>query len=216
MAQSGCIQQARWQFLGETNLTIEIDRETILKSMAMFTGGGWTIGDDLCITVVGDVGVKRGKVLPGPGLPVVFDTVYGSFDLGNQHNLKNLEGCPRKVVVDFGVIAPNLESLEGGPQEVGGYYRVRSNSLTSLVGLPTNKPPIQTRLSITPHVGLLSLLDYHGKILWGYPTEFGGISNKRLVAAVRIISEWQGKGADRAIECAAELANADCKENARW
>lgn len=193
-----------------------MDKETILRSIQLFTGGGWTIGEDLRITVVGDVGVKRGKVLPGPGLPVVFLTVYGSFDLGNQHNLKNLEGCPRKVVVDFEVIAPNLESLEGGPQEVGGYYRVRSNSLTSLAGLPTNKPPIQTRLSITPHVGLLSLLDYHGKILWGYPTEFGGTSNKRLVAAVRIISEWQGKGADRALECAAELANADCKENARW
>ena len=215
MAQSGCIQQARQQFLGGTNLTIDADRETILKSMAMFTGGAWTIYEDLQVNVRGDVGVKRGTFLPGPGLPVVFGTVTGSFDLETQPHLKTLEGCPWRVVKDFEVLAPNLESLEGGPREVGKWYRVRSNRLTSLVGLPT-KPPVLTRLSITPHLGLLSLLEYQGKIVWGYPTDFGGISNKRLVAAVEVITKWQGRGQAHALECAAELAAVDCKGNAVW
>lgn len=215
MAQSRCIQQARRQFLGGTNLTIDTDREPILKSMAMFTGGEWTIDADLQVNVRGDVGIKRGTFLPGPGLPVAFGTVTGSFDLGTQPHLKTLEGCPWRAGKDFEVVAPNLESLEGGPREVGEWYRVRSNRLTSLAGLPT-KPPLQTRLTITPHLGLLSLLEYKGKVLWGFATEFGGLSNKQMVAAVRIITEWQGRGAEGALECAAELANADCKENARW
>lgn len=196
-------------------MTTAMDKETILRSIQLFTGGGWTIDEDLRVNVRGDVGVKRGRLLAGPGLPVAFGTVTGSFDLETQPHLKTLEGCPQRVGKDFEVIAPNLESLEGGPREVGEWYRVRSNRLTSLAGLPTN-PPINTRLTITPHVGLLSLLEYKGKVLWGYATEFGGISNKRMVAAVRIITEWQGRGAERAFECAAELANADCKENARW
>lgn len=68
----------------------------------------------------------------------VWDTVDGCFDCSSCHDLKSLEGSPRKVHDTFNCQnCSSIKSLEGSPEEVNGSFLCCfCDSLTTLKGVP--------------------------------------------------------------------------------
>ena len=85
----------------------------------------------------GDLQIYDKDIIDGH-LPVKFTEVMGCFDISHLKRLTTLEGCPKKVTVDFDVSeCPNIISLQGAPEYVGGDYDCSScKKLTSLKGMP--------------------------------------------------------------------------------
>lgn len=93
--------------------------------------GSFNLGDGLLETLVG-----------GPSY------VGDRFDIRNNKNLKNLDGCPDKIGEHFYCSGCSIESLEGGPSIIGNSgvtfghltsqfsYSCSHNNLKSLSGCP--------------------------------------------------------------------------------
>lgn len=85
----------------------------------------------------GDIQIYDKDVINGH-LPVKFTEIIGSFGISQLKKLTTLEGCPKKVTIDFDCHGcTNLTSLQGGPTYVGGNYDCSAcKKLTSLKGMP--------------------------------------------------------------------------------
>ena len=93
---------------------------------------GYSISDDLYITVKGNVNLK-GR-LERKILPVKFKEVDGYFDI-SDNELINLEGCPIKVGNFFNCSLNNLTSLFHSPKRVGN-FDCSNNKLVNLSYCP--------------------------------------------------------------------------------
>ena len=130
-------------------------------------------------------------------------TVGGSFWV-NNNLLTSLEGAPQEVGSHFWCYSNLLKNLKGGPTSVGKQYDCDSNPLESLEGIPhsLNGPFV---CEYQKNLPLLRMLNAQKIELLMAPT-----------AVQTILDKYAGQGQKGALACAAELADAGFKENARW
>ena len=149
--------------------------------------------------------------------------VGGDFNCDNNQ-LQSLEHCPKSVGANFSCMTNELSSLEhvpekvrglfcmenklvslhGAPKKITGELRAWGNQLESLEGMPTEVGILW--IDYSPTLPLLRCLN--AKKMWQgtrWPREVWDILQKYL-----------GQGQSGAIACAAELAAARFKSNARW
>ena len=157
-------------------------------------------------------------------LPVQFGHVTARFGC-SASRLETLVGAPHTVGKEFSCSKNKLTSLEGAPRSVGGGFWCAHNYLTNLVGAPDhvggslqcNGNPLksldgipkvlkdQIWLDYDGHLPLLRLLETTAFVLSFAPDKVKNILNK-----------YAGQGQSAALACAAELADAGYKDNARW
>jgi len=213
-----------------------VDQNKIMALLKQhFTvAGDITIDDQGRITVKGSVWLNTTSVIP-PEIKFLEVTEYfrcnnnpqltslvGSPDIvGNgflcdkNPQLTSLEGGPLKVGGGFVCSGnPQLKSLKGAPLTVGGnFYCFKSPRLQSLDHLPaeipgrfvitwTKKLPLLRALVAKEGVGFLK-------------AEFNPQKGEAVKVAA-IINRYRGQGQSAVIICAAELAAAGFKANARW
>ena len=147
-------------------------------------------------------------------LPVHFDHVAGDFSV-EAKGLTTLEGCPRTVGGQFFASYNRIKDLIGGPDHVGKRYVVRyCEQLESLDGLATHigqhfaviykKDLPLLRSLVSPRIEL----DRPQYETWE------SVHQRRQVE--QILRSYAGQGQSGALACAAELADAGFKGNARW
>lgn len=135
--------------------------------------GTYKINDDLTIDV--DGGVKW-NMSNHRNLPVKFNKVSGFFNISN-HKLTSLIGSPKECG-SFNCIDNNLKNLEGSPEIVKLNFYCGENPFTNLIGAPKS---IGDRIYITSIKDSSSPLN---KLLIGLPYTLniekiiGGISNE--------------------------------------
>ena len=147
------------------------------------------IDDQGQITVDGNVTLKPTSVIPAE---IRFLEVTGQFVCSNNPQLRSLKGAPHSVGLGFYCVDnPQLESLDGLSQTIGA-----SLWITYTKTLPL----------------LRALVPTGGVVFWEGRSQSAGDAVK--VAA--IINQYRGQGQSAVIICAAELAAAGFKANARW
>jgi hypothetical protein len=137
--------------------------------------------------------------------PVQFGNVSGNFNC-YRNNLTTLEGAPTSVGGGFNCYDNQLTTLEGAPRSIGGDFICNDNQLTTLEGAPISVGD-NFNCSYNNSLPLLRLLLIKDvKQLFFYP-------NNDIVE--NILNKYLGKGKAGALQCAAELAKAGFKGNAR-
>ena len=157
------------------------------------------------VNVDGDVQLNK----PVDQMPIKFDSCTGKFLCMNQ-KLTTLQGAPHHVGGDFSCSYNLLHDLEGAPKTVQGNFYCFDNRFTSLNGAPDH---IQRGMmcDYSDHLPLLRTLNSKG------PIKLVSASEKPVPEQVRqILNRYAGQGQQGALACAAELADAGFKGNARW
>ena len=138
-------------------------------------------------------------------LPVKFNKVSGGFRC-NNNQLTSLQGAPTSVGGSFYCAGNKLTTLEGAPQSVSGDFYCAGNKLTTLEGVPQSVSG-DFYCEYDSSLPLLRLLF---------------IKNLKLIRinnapkdVVNYLNKYIGKGPGGALACAAELARAGFKGNAR-
>ncbi len=187
-----------------------VDQKRIQSLLEKHFGyhGTVTIDDEGLITVEGDVTLKKRHVIPPE---IKFLRVGGSFDCSNSP-ISSLLGCPQIVDHSFYCANTPITSLEHAPKNVGISFVCVNTSLTSLDGLPQFIPGL-LGLTYRPQLPLLRALVAQKGVQF---------MNKRKIQTgdaakvAKILNRYRGQGQSGAIACAAELASAGFKANARW
>lgn len=115
-----------------------IEKSEIISWLDKMEVKNFTINDDMIVDVKGDVILSKKELLY---IPIKFGIVYGDF-LIESNFLKNLIGCPKKVMGVFSCNRNRLISLEGCPDFVGKDFYCCENKLESL-----NFCPIEVKSS---------------------------------------------------------------------
>lgn len=89
-----------------------------------------------CSDIIDDK--ERNKFLMIKKLPVCFNKIEQSFEVGGFRYLKSLEGFPNYVGGNFYCGACEIESLEHGPQYVGRQYEISETWIKNLEYCPTD------------------------------------------------------------------------------
>lgn len=175
--------------------------------------GKVSIDENYQISVTGDVRLKKAGVIPPE---IQFLEVTGNFECRDNPRIQSLKGAPR-IVGGWLICEDNsqLESLEGGPKSVGQSAWLPNNPLlTTLDHLPEHIGGLVT-VTYTKTLPLLrTLVAKQGvNFVEGY--------NRRYEippppAVVMILNRYKGQGQSAVVACAAALAEAGFKANARW
>lgn len=170
-------------------------------------------------------------------IPIPMGVVTGHFDCG-ERALTSLENAPLTVMGNFDCHGNYLKSLEGGPTSVGssslggGTYSCSYNFLKNFEGAPKEfsgyfvgvgqmgtalesidgLPPDARMVEITyqKDLPLLKLLKQKRTNVRTH------ITGERMDLLSDILEKYAGQGQSAALVCAAELADAGYKDNARW
>lgn len=139
-------------------------------------------------------------------------TIGGSLKC-RENSLTTLEFCPAHVKGAFNVNHNNLlTTLEHGPQQVDGDYSIAGcYALQDLDHLPNRGSFI--RLSYKTNFALLRCLNFDRVEIFD---QFNILNEQQYDSINRILNQHAGQGQQGALACAAELADAGFKENARW
>lgn len=200
-----------------------VDKEKTLKSLRHFfkVTGTASVDDQNKVSVAGSIELKNRYV---ELLPVQFLEVTGDF-LCVHNTLTSLKGAPVEVGGKTSFWNNRLTSLEFCPQKLNGGFNCGANRLSNLLGVPqtvkqlaceqnpleslTGLPPVLDKLELdySPHLPLLRVLGAK-TVLWSIPYPPRDLEE--------IIDRYAGQGQSGAIACAAELAEAGFKANARW
>jgi hypothetical protein len=154
-------------------------------------------------SVGGDFYCQYNKLTTLEGAP----TSVGSVFYCNNNQLITLQGAPSSVGGSFSCSGNNLTTLEGAPKSVGGDFYCHYNKLTTLKGAPSSVGSV-FYCAYNDNLPLLRLLLIKNinKI------EFLKINN---IIVENILNKYLGQGKAGALQCAAELAKAGFKGNAR-
>lgn len=176
------------------------------------------VDDNGLLNVMGDVVVKmewttnQSVGLPEGKIPVAFGTVSGTFSVART-NLRSLKGAPVSVGRICWIGDNPLTSLEGGPQHI--HHLLIIDELPLLSSLDGFPPHCNTcRFTWTEHLPLLRLIQAKKLIL--DLNQQSMLPNSKPKRCFEILNRHAGQGEAGAFACGAELANIDCKENARW
>jgi hypothetical protein len=138
-------------------------------------------------------------------LPLKFGKVTMTFDIDECH-LNTLEGCPYHVGGHFVARINRLKDLKGAPLHVGKDIYLWGNPLASLEGFPNH---VYTAImGYSSSLPLLRLLNAT-HVLWHMTAP----APEQLDF---ILEKYKGQGRKGSLACAAELARAGFKANARW
>ncbi len=174
-----------------------------------YMGGGKQLGVQFG-KVMGDFYCQNRKLTTLKGSPAWVERVFYCYN--NQ--LTSLAHAPAHVGRGFSCDANLLTDLTLGPEYVGGTYSCSGNPLQSLEGISTQGLS-RFVTDYTPRVPLLRSL-YSQSIKFtkeqSLPTSFWPQINQVSF----IMNKYAGQGKAGVIKCAAELAKAGFKENARW
>jgi hypothetical protein len=164
---------------------------------------------DGIVNVSGDIELKNTRIIKI--LPVKFGEVSGSFRC-ERNNLGTLEGCPTIVGSHFSCGYNRLNVLNHGPKEVGKNYNFYGNNIFTLDGLPNYAGGVM-KFDYFDTSPLLKILFVKGIRL----IELIGVDNNQSEAdqVSSIVNKYLGKGKAGALQCAAELAKAGFKGNAK-
>lgn len=175
--------------------------------------GKVTIDENYKISVTGDVKLKKAGVISPE---IQFLEVTGNFECRDNPRIQSLRGAPQ--IVGSWLICdnnPELTSLEGGPKSVGNWVWLVSNpQLATLDHFPEH---IGGRVTVT-YTKTLPLLR---TLVAKQGVSFAEGHNRRYempppAAVVEILNRYKGQGQSAAVACAAALAEAGFKANARW
>jgi hypothetical protein len=180
----------------------------------MSSGSKVEISEQGLVSVVGNVNMKRAS----RKLPCRFGEIKGSFSCVSQ-DLTSLDGAPHLVSGDFSCQHNKLKTLAGGPVTVGGAYNCQGQALVGLLGLPLTEFK-RLYVTYTPKLPVLRALVAR-KIWLETSDTVARVGPKRREVTDKVEQilndpRWMGKGQAGAIACAAELASAGFKANARW
>jgi hypothetical protein len=162
--------------------------------------------------------------------------VEGSFSCGNNSELTSLLGAPKIILKSFWCShSPQLISLKGAPESVGLNFSCFGNpQLESLVGAPksvggsfqcNDNPKLKSLDHLPEEIGSKLLVTYTKTlpVLRALVAKQGISFIKNNIEqegdaekVAEIVDRYKGQGQTGAIACAAELAKAGLKANARW
>lgn len=145
---------------------------------------------------------------PDPKILYNAQTQQYSIEGGDLNLMRNADRLPlrfARVSGNFYAGNSELTTLEGCPEWVGGYFVVSSNPLKDLDHSPL-------------HVGGYFGVSYREDLplLRMLVAQDGVRLGRAPLQLIRIMNRYQGQGQQGALACAAELADAGYKANARW
>ena len=213
-----------------------------ISNRAAWTSGEATLDDQGLVNVDGDLEVRSNlTVAMGTVSGNVYAAKKGLTTLKNfphtvmgfcnvsLNPLDSLEGCPTTVKGRLGLLGCGLTSLLHCGQGVSR-LNASNNKLTNLKHLPSgladlsisHNPELHDLSELTPvyilllsydkNTGLLPVLQANN-LRWDQPLD--NPAPERFDVG-KILAPYLGKGRSAAIACAAELAKAGFKGNARW
>ena len=200
-----------------------VDKTAVTKLMRKHFSGPYTfeVNDDLSVSARGTL--RNTMVIKQ--LPVTFAEVDGVLLL-NDAGLETLQGLPPKISRSLLIKGNQLKSLEHCPTWIGETFNCSLNPLNSLehgpthVGetyLATQLPQVTDLAGLAEHIGRMVNVDYdrHLGLLRLLVAKYVFIEfvPDKVNA---IMTRYQGQGHKGALACAAELADAGYKGNARW
>lgn len=196
-------------------------------------------------TVQMHAGLARFRSTSNGILPVQFSYADGDF-LVPEMGLTTLKGCPPTVNGDFDCSYNKLKSLIHGPRDVGYNYDCSHNQLTSLEHCPPVHSELVcnnnllSSLASAPPCDLLYAIDNpiqsfehtpshinHVVVTYQPRVPLLGLLSVKKIELLKpngshveqleaIMNKYAGQGQQGALACAAEMADAGFKENARW